>query len=145
MRDRQCDAATPRKRIAANDNRFGLVRSASATTRFGREIDRALFSSALPSDAVAVIEPRERSVNQSGTATAKAWRLRFAPRNRPFVDPLTGWTGSDDPLAHLELTFPSRESAERYAERHGLAYRTRATRTPGAWKREEQPIDAEQN
>lgn len=81
--------------------------------------------SALPDDAVAIIEPPSRSVNRAGKARDRAWLLRFQPRGRFFVDPLTGWTGSDDPLAHLALRFPTREAAIRYAERHGLAFELR--------------------
>ena len=81
--------------------------------------------SALPADAVAIIEPPSRSVTQAGQARDKAWLLRFQPRGRAFVDPLTGWTGSEDPLAHLALRFPTREAAIRYAERNGLAFELR--------------------
>ena len=81
--------------------------------------------SALPADAVAVIEPTSRSVTQAGKARNRAWLLRFRPHGRAYVDPLTGWTGSDDPLAHLALRFPTREAAIRYAERHGLAFELR--------------------
>ena len=81
--------------------------------------------SALPDDAVAIIEAPSRSVVQAGKARDRTWLLRFQQRGRTFVDPLTGWTGSDDPLAHLALRFPTREAAIRYAERHGLAYELR--------------------
>ena len=81
--------------------------------------------SALPDDAVAIIEPPSRSVTQAGTARDKARLLRFQPRGRAFVDPLTGWTGSEDALAHLALRFPTRDAAIRYAERHGLAFELR--------------------
>ena len=81
--------------------------------------------SALPEDAIAIIERPSRSVTQAGKARDKAWLLRFKPRGRASVDPLTGWTGSDDPLAHLALRFPTREAAIRHAERHGLAFELR--------------------
>ena len=88
-------------------------------------ITAARQQSALPGDAVAIIEPPSRSVTQSGKARAKGWLLRFQRRGRVFADPLTGWSGNDDPLAHLALRFPTREAAIRYAERHGLAYELR--------------------
>jgi hypothetical protein len=71
-------------------------------------------ASALPPNAVAIIEPVPVAVNQAGRAVTGAWRLRFAERWRPRVDPLTGWTGGGDPLAQIELRFPDREAAERY-------------------------------
>lgn len=81
--------------------------------------------SALPADAVAIIEAPSRPVTQSGAARLREWRLRFQPRHPPFVDPLTGWTGSEDPLAHVAIRFPSREAAVGFAKRHGLAFQVR--------------------
>jgi len=86
--------------------------------------------SALPDDAVAVIEPCERSVTQGGRAGAAGWRLRFLPRGPRFADPSTGWTGSADPLAHVALRFPDRASALRFVRRHGLPYQVRAPAPP---------------
>lgn len=80
------------------------------------------LSSALPNDARAIIEREPRSVNQSGRARERGWRLRFDRRAPHGVDPLTGWTTGADPLAHLSLRFPDLASAIRYAERHDLPY-----------------------
>jgi hypothetical protein len=82
-------------------------------------------SSALPPDAEAVIEPVPVATNQSGRARAGEWRLRFKLRRAPTVDPLTGWTGGADPLAHVTLRFPSREAAERFCTRHGIRFDAR--------------------
>lgn len=76
-------------------------------------------------EAAAVIERPSQSATQSGKARAKDWRLRFERRAKPFHDPLTGWIGGSDPLAQIELRFPTCEAAARYAERHGLAYEIR--------------------
>lgn len=84
-----------------------------------------LRSSALPPDAEAVIEPVPVATNQSGRARAGEWRLRFKPRRAPTVDPLTGWTGGADPLAHVTLRFPSREAAERFCTRQGIRFDAR--------------------
>lgn len=83
---------------------------------------------ALPKDALAIIEPWPVSATQSGRARRNDWRVRFAPRARPFVDPLTGWTGGSDPLAHVVLRFPSRDAAERYCMRQDIRFRA----TPAA-------------
>lgn len=85
----------------------------------------ARLASAIPADAIAVIEPRTRSATQSGKWGRRGWRLRFLPRRPAFVDPFTGWTGGEDTLSQIELSFATREEAERYAERHGLAYEMR--------------------
>ena len=81
--------------------------------------------SALPDDAMAIIEPASNSARRAGTARNGEWRLRFQPRRRSFMDPLTGWTGSEDPLAHVSIRFPSRDAAIRFAERQGLPYESR--------------------
>ena len=83
-------------------------------------------SSALPPDAEAVIEPVPIATNQSGRARAGEWRLWFKPRHAPTIDPLTGWTGGVDPLAHVTLRFPSREAAERFCTRQGIKFDARS-------------------
>jgi hypothetical protein len=79
------------------------------------------LASALPADALAIIEPVPVTTNQGGRAHLGKWRRRFAARARPFVDPLTGWTGGRDPLAHVELRFPSLAAAAHYC--HGQQLR----------------------
>jgi hypothetical protein len=84
-------------------------------------------SSALPSEARAIIEPVPVAVNQSGRAQAGTWRLRFADRWAPQADPLTGWTGGGDPLAQIELRFPNAAAAERYCRREGVPFELRGS------------------
>lgn len=79
---------------------------------------RSLF----PEETVARIYRPSRSVMTSGKARTKGWRLTFERRTAPFIEPLMGWTGGDDTLTQIELSFPTRESAIRYAERQGLRY-----------------------
>jgi hypothetical protein len=103
----------------ANDNeRVRLVPGGPAASA-------AIGSRALPPDAEAVIEPVPVGTNQSGRARADEWRLWFKPRHAPTVDPLTGWTGGVDPLAHVTLRFPSREAAERFCTRQGIKFEAR--------------------
>lgn len=71
-----------------------------------------------------------RSVMQAGRANTRHWVLEFAPRSAPFIEPLMGWTGSQDTLRQVRLKFPTKESAVAFAERHGLpcsASRSRST------------------
>jgi hypothetical protein len=75
-----------------------------------------------PDDAVARIYKPSRAVTTSGTARTRGWRLVFARRTAPFIEPLMGYTGGDDTLTQVELSFPTLESAVRYAERQGLSY-----------------------
>lgn len=78
--------------------------------------------SVFPLDAVARISKPSRSVMTSGKARTKSWVLRFDRRTPPFIEPLMGWTGGDDTLVQVELSFPTLESAIAYAERQGLTY-----------------------
>lgn len=98
-----------RSNLAANDNDAYAPR----------------FSSALPPDALAIIEPVGIATNQSGRAHRNLWRLRFAARARPFVDPLTGWTGGCDPLAHVVLRFPTLDGAVFYCRLQQLRFEIR--------------------
>ncbi len=62
------------------------------------------------------------SVMQSGGRTKRAWVLEFEPKSARWIEPLMGWTASDDPFAQVRLTFPDLASAADYAERQGLDY-----------------------
>ena len=83
----------------------------------------ALTKPTFPPDAVARIYKPSRSVTTSGNGRTKGWRLVFERRTPPFIDPLMGYTGGDDPLVQVELSFPTLAAATAYAERNGLAYR----------------------
>ena len=63
-----------------------------------------------------------RTAMQSGTAKTSTWVLDFAPATARLVDPLMGWTSSDDTQAQVRLRFDSRAAAETYAQAHGIAY-----------------------
>ena len=81
---------------------------------------RAALTRSVPEDAMAVIYKPARWAVTSGKARTRDWKLRFEPRSCPFIEPLMGWTGSDDTLAQVELTFPSATAAVAYARRQGL-------------------------
>ena len=61
-----------------------------------------------------------RNAMQSGSAKTRHWVLEFAPASARDVDPLMGWTSSDDTQAQVRLTFDSREAALAYATEHGI-------------------------
>ncbi|HMS96307.1 MAG: ETC complex I subunit [Tabrizicola sp.] len=63
-----------------------------------------------------------RTAMQSGTAKTQAWVLEFAPASAREVDPLMGWTSSDDTQSQVRLRFDSREAAEAYATEKGLEF-----------------------
>ncbi|WP_342640237.1 ETC complex I subunit [Rhodoligotrophos ferricapiens] len=87
-----------------------------------RRAPTAMGRSWFPEDAIARIYKPSRSVMTSGKARTMGWRLTFERRTAPFIEPLMGWTGGDDTLTQVELSFPTREAAIRYAERQGLRY-----------------------
>jgi hypothetical protein len=64
-----------------------------------------------------------RTATQSGTAKTKQWVLDYAPAAPRKIEPLMGWTSSTDMLSQVRLTFPTKEEAVAYAERHGIPYR----------------------
>ena len=63
-----------------------------------------------------------RNAMQSGQAKTKIWYLDFAPASAREIDPLMGWTSSDDTQSQVRLKFESREAAEAYAKEHGIDY-----------------------
>lgn len=63
-----------------------------------------------------------KTAMQSGTAKTREWILEFAPASAREVDPLMGWTSSDDTQAQVKLRFDSQEAAETYARDNAIAY-----------------------
>ncbi|MBC7138981.1 MAG: ETC complex I subunit [Defluviimonas sp.] len=63
-----------------------------------------------------------RTAMQSGAARTGTWVLDFAPAASRELDPLMGWTSSDDTQSQVHLRFETREAAEDYAREHGLDY-----------------------
>lgn len=63
-----------------------------------------------------------RNAMQSGTAKTHHWVLEFAPASAREVDPLMGWTSSDDMQSQVRLRFDTKSAAIEYAEDHGLTY-----------------------
>jgi ETC complex I subunit conserved region len=72
-----------------------------------------------------VIYKPAKSAMTSGRAGTKQWLLEYERQSAPFIEPLMGWTGSTDPMAHMRLTFPTREAAVAYAKRQDLEYEVR--------------------
>ena len=61
-----------------------------------------------------------RTAMSSGTAKTNHWVLEFAPSEARRVDPLMGWTSSDDSQAQGRLTFDTKQAALEYADEHGI-------------------------
>ena len=61
-----------------------------------------------------------RTAMSSGTAKTKHWVLEFAPGSAREIDPLMGWTSSDDTQTQVRLRFDTKEAALEYASDHGI-------------------------
>lgn len=70
---------------------------------------------------VRIFKPSKTAM-QSGKANTREWRLEFAQSSARRLDPLMGWTSSDDTTQQLALSFETAEQAVAYAEAHGYAY-----------------------
>lgn len=73
--------------------------------------------------ATARIFRRARPVTSSAAPRRKPWVLCFERRTPPEIDPLMGWTGGNDTLDQVTLTFDTLDEAVRYAEQQQLTYR----------------------
>ncbi len=63
-----------------------------------------------------------KSSMQSGLAKTHKWVLEYEPERPKIRDPLMGWTGSDDTLSQLRLSFDTREAAIAYAKAHDIPF-----------------------
>ncbi|WP_291206899.1 ETC complex I subunit [Hyphomonas sp.] len=63
-----------------------------------------------------------RNAMQSGKGKSDHWVLEHEAAAPRTVDPLMGWTSSNDMRQQVKLTFDSKEEAIAYCEREGLAY-----------------------
>ncbi|MGH1577374.1 ETC complex I subunit [Planktotalea sp.] len=66
-----------------------------------------------------IYQPSKTAMS-SGTAKTHIWILEHAPASARAVDPLMGWTSSDDMDSQVKLRFESKEAAVAYAEAHGI-------------------------
>lgn len=68
-----------------------------------------------------IIGRRSRSAMTS-SSRSEPWTLEFDRVSAPAVEPLMGWTASDDPFSPIRLSFPTCASAIDFAERQGWDY-----------------------
>jgi hypothetical protein len=71
---------------------------------------------------IARISELERKTTQSGKANVGRWLLEFERQQPLHPDPLTGWNGSGDTNTQVRLTFPTRQAAIAYCDKHALAF-----------------------
>ncbi len=63
-----------------------------------------------------------RTAMQSGQAKTKTWVLEFETEAHRSIDPLMGWTSSDDTRNQVEIRFDTREAAIAYAVKNGIPH-----------------------
>jgi ETC complex I subunit conserved region len=73
------------------------------------------------------IYQRPKNAMQSGKALTDEWILEFEQSEARRADPLMGWAGSGDTQAQVHLTFPDKDAARAYAQKHGIPVRVYAT------------------
>ncbi|SHJ24835.1 ETC complex I subunit [Wenxinia saemankumensis] len=61
-----------------------------------------------------------RAATQSGSARSRVWVLDFPAAAAREIDPLMGWTSSDDTQAQVRLTFRTKDEALAYAKDNGI-------------------------
>ena len=61
-----------------------------------------------------------KTAMSSGTAKTNFWVLEHVAEQARSVDPLMGWTSSDDTQAQVKLTFDTKEAALDYAAATGI-------------------------
>ncbi|WP_425100264.1 ETC complex I subunit [Tropicibacter sp. S64] len=66
-----------------------------------------------------IYQPSKTAMS-SGQGKTRVWLLEFAPASARAVDPLMGWTSSNDTQSQVRLRFDSREAAEAYAKENGI-------------------------
>lgn len=63
-----------------------------------------------------------RNAMQSGQAKTHSWVLEFAPDAAREIDPLMGWTSSDDTQSQVRMSFRTEAAAKKYAKERGLDF-----------------------
>lgn len=61
-----------------------------------------------------------RTAMSSGTAKTHHWVLEHVAEAARSVDPLMGWTSSDDTQAQVRITFETKQAALDYAKNKGI-------------------------
>ena len=70
---------------------------------------------------VRIYKPTKTTM-QSGMRNSKNWLLDFAHDGSRVIEPLMGWTSSQDMYQEVNLKFPSKEEAVAFANANQLTY-----------------------
>ena len=61
-----------------------------------------------------------KTAMSSGTAKTRKWVLEFVKSSAREIDPLMGWTSSNDTQSQVRLHFDTKEAALAYAKENGI-------------------------
>jgi len=64
-----------------------------------------------------------KTAMQQGHAGTREWVLDYEPASARTIEPLMGWTSSDDTRSQIRIQFATLEEAVAYAARHGIPVR----------------------
>ena len=64
-----------------------------------------------------------KTAMQSARAKTKEWVLEYEPATPQEIEPLMGWTSSNDMLSQVRLSFETKEEAIDYAQKNGIPFR----------------------
>ncbi len=78
-----------------------------------------------------IYQPAKTAMS-SGTAKTKSWVLEFAQTSAREVDPLMGWTSSDDTQTQVKMSFESKDAAVDYAQANGIEFTVQEPKKRGA-------------
>ena len=71
--------------------------------------------------AARIYRPAKTAMS-SGQANTRRWVLEYEPERAKTIEPLMGYTSSDDMRSQIRLEFESKEAAIAYAERNAIPY-----------------------
>jgi hypothetical protein len=63
-----------------------------------------------------------RTAMSSGQAKTQRWVFEYEPERAKSIEPLMGYTSSDDMRSQIRLEFETQEEAVDYATRNGIPY-----------------------
>jgi hypothetical protein len=66
-----------------------------------------------------------KNAMQSGMKRSDKWIFEYDLATGRTLDPLMGWTGSDDMQSQIKLTFKTKEDAICYAKRAGIEFKVK--------------------
>src|ERR1700741_2154694 len=69
-----------------------------------------------------IYKPAKTAMQQGGAGT-REWVPDYEPASPREIEPLMGWTSSDDTRSQVRMQFATLEEAVAYATRHGIPFR----------------------